>query len=222
MVPGSPSSTTTSAAISIIPPSSMQASSTIKNNLNGHAAARAAEDFEDPLGPGSVMSIATMDSYHTATTSAISSAYATEGGSTIRSLHGNFVPPLVHRFTLLKPGAKQKRTSGSASPNHKDNYVNPHSEGVGWNPLEILFSSKLLSGKCDLCGKRIGWKPVLECDDCGIRFVFFFVFSSSFLSLLLCLTFRIERTSNAANSPLLIAVLDLNPIITHRLRRKAR
>ena len=25
--------------------------------------------------------------------------------------------------------------------------------------------------KCDLCGKRLGWKPVLECDDCGLRFV---------------------------------------------------
>jgi len=45
--------------------------------------------------------------YVTAAASSISSAYATEGGSTVRSLHGNFVAPLVHRFTSLKPG-KQK------------------------------------------------------------------------------------------------------------------
>ncbi|KAF8870643.1 kinase-like domain-containing protein [Gymnopilus junonius] len=177
VVPGSPSSATSSAAISVIPPSSIPNSSTIKNHLNGQGAG-AAEDLEDPLGPGSVMSIATLDTYHTAassSTSAISSAYATEGGSTIRSLHANYVAPLVHRFTLLKPGAKQKRTSGSASPNngnnnHNDNHANSHSEGVNWNPLDIFkFSSMLSGGKCDVCGKRLGWKPMLECDDCGLR-----------------------------------------------------
>ncbi|KAF5314336.1 hypothetical protein D9619_011909 [Psilocybe cf. subviscida] len=152
---------------------------------------------DDPLGrESSILSIATMDSYHTAvpvpgaslsaisgvsttygsTSSSLSSAYATEGGSTIRSLHGNYVAPLVHRFTLLKPGARQhKRVSGSASPNGMSNSVSTpemaaqSSGGGGWNPLEILFSSGLLVGKCDLCAKRIGWKPVLECDDCGLR-----------------------------------------------------
>ncbi|CAA7262574.1 unnamed protein product [Cyclocybe aegerita] len=132
------------------------------STINGRAAS-----YIDPLGTDSIMSIATLDSYHTvATPSTISSAFATEGGSTIRSLHGNFVAPLVHRFTLLKPG-KQKRSSGSVSPHR-----GPGSERVenaGWNPLEMLFSSGLLVGKCDLCNKRIGWKPVLECDDCGLR-----------------------------------------------------
>src|SRR5258708_6028262 len=59
----------------------------------------------DPLNSSSMLSIATLDSYYTAppsSRSTISSANATEGGSTIRSLHGNFVAPLVHRFTLLK------------------------------------------------------------------------------------------------------------------------
>jgi LIM domain kinase 1 len=79
----------------------------------------------------------------------------------------------VHRFTLLKPGAKQKRnSSGSASPNnHGNGSESAGGAGVGWNPLEILFSSGILVGKCDLCNKRIGWKPVLECDDCGLRFI---------------------------------------------------
>ncbi|KAJ2921056.1 hypothetical protein H1R20_g16038, partial [Candolleomyces eurysporus] len=115
---------------------------------------------DDPLNSASLLSI---DSYHTANSSAISSALATEGGSTIRSLpHNNalFAPAsLVHRFTLLKPGTKPKRlSSGSAN-----------GESSIWNPLEIFFSSGLLVSKCDLCNKRIGWKPFLECDDCNIR-----------------------------------------------------
>lgn len=123
----------------------------------------------DPLGSSSIMSIATLDSYHTAITeSAISSTCATEGGSTIRSLHGNHVAPLVHRFTLLKPGTKQKRASGSASPS---GHGTTETSG-GWNPLDIIFSSGLLISKCDLCNKRIAWKPVLECDDCGLRCVY--------------------------------------------------
>lgn len=118
----------------------------------------------DPLGTSSIMSIATLDTYHTATSSSIiSSAYATEGGSTLESLRGNYVAPLVHRFTLLKPGAKQKRNSGSMSPSTSV------PETGSWNPLEILFSSALLVEKCDLCHKRLGWKSVLQCDDCGLR-----------------------------------------------------
>lgn len=122
----------------------------------------------DPLGTSSIFSIASIDSYHTAhTASAISSAFATEGGSTIRSLHGNYVVPLVHRFTLIKPGAKPKKNSisGTLTPNGGE------SAAVGWNPLDLIFSSALLVAKCDVCNKRLGWRPVLECDDCGLRFV---------------------------------------------------
>ena len=129
----------------------------------------------DILGSSSILSIASIDTYHTAADhathrshSVISSAYATEGGSSIRSVHPN--APMVHRFTLLKPGgAKQKRNSGSASPSG----TGVEGQGQGWNrnPLEMLFASGLLVGKCDLCNKRIGWKPVLECDDCGLRCV---------------------------------------------------
>jgi len=90
--------------------------------------------------------------------SSISTTAATEGGSTIRSLPST----LVHRFTLLKPGAK--RSSDSVSPPQRS----PPGEG-GWNPFERIFTSGLLTVKCDICTKRIGWKPVLECDDCGLR-----------------------------------------------------
>ena len=118
----------------------------------------------DVFGISSLMSIASIDTYHAVprtASSVISSTCATEGGSTIRSIYGNFVPPLVHRFTLLKPGAKR---DGSPGPGDGG-------AAASWNPLELFFSSGLLMVKCDLCGKRLGWKPVLECDDCGLRFV---------------------------------------------------
>jgi len=107
--------------------------------------------------------------------------------------HGRFgyygAVSLMHRFTLLKPGTKPKRnsTSGNASPpndrlerdrdrdtdqviNHSNHNV-ALAVGAGWNlnPLDLFFSSGLLVSKCDVCNKRFGWKPVLECDDCGLR-----------------------------------------------------
>ncbi|PPR02831.1 hypothetical protein CVT24_002228 [Panaeolus cyanescens] len=167
----------------ILPQTSSYSSSEIlQPNLNTETEnGGKASSYVDPLGTSSIVSIATLDSYHTATTSSsgassgagspsyVSSAYATEGGSTIRSLHGNYVAPMVHRFTLLKPGKQQKRTSGSASPIGKAGGSEPLGLNIQWNPLEMIFSSGLLAGKCDLCAKRIGWKPVLECDDCGLR-----------------------------------------------------
>ena len=102
----------------------------------------------------SAFSIATFQTAH----SSISTTAATEGGSTIRTVPST----LVHRFTLMKPGAK--RSSGNISPTRR-----PPPGEVGWNPFERIFSSGLLTVKCDVCTKRIGWKPVLECDDCGLR-----------------------------------------------------
>ncbi|KAJ6542629.1 kinase-like domain-containing protein [Mycena capillaripes] len=129
---------------------------------------RSLSESEHDLLGGSILSIASLDSYHTAhSVSAISTTYATEGGSTIRSLHGNYTAPLVHRFSLLKPGAKPKKSgsNGTVSPTGSSG----SGEFSGWNPLDLFFSSGLLVAKCDICTKRLGWKPVLECDDCGLR-----------------------------------------------------
>lgn len=112
------------------------------------------EDGARRRDAASAFSVATFQTAH----SSISTTAATEGGSTIRSVPSM----LVHRFTLLKPGAK--RSSGSISPPRRS----PPGE-VGWNPFERIFTSGLLTAKCDICTKRIGWKPVLECDDCGLR-----------------------------------------------------
>ncbi|KAG7087552.1 hypothetical protein E1B28_013508 [Marasmius oreades] len=127
------------------------------------------QDGQDLLGSSSILTIDSLDSYHTARgrSSIISTALATEGGSTIRSLTGNYTSPLVHRFTLIKPGAKPKKSSGSGT------FSPPDSAAAvaiaGWNPFELFFSSGLLVQKCDICFKRLGWKPVLECDDCGLK-----------------------------------------------------
>ena len=104
-----------------------------------------------PISSGSILSVQT---YRTAQSSVPSTTRATKGHSSIRSV------PMLHRFTLIRPGAKR---SGSTS-------FARHVDG-GWNPLELFFSSALLVQKCDICLKRIGWKPVLECDDCGLRWV---------------------------------------------------
>ncbi|OSD03678.1 kinase-like protein [Trametes coccinea BRFM310] len=114
-------------------------------------------------------SMLSIESYHTASSSSImapSLAVATEGGSTIR---GSSIP-MVHRFTLIKPGSKR-----SAGGKEKEKDVHSRSASPTrstenlWSPLELFFSSTLLSAKCDVCSKRLGWKPVLECDDCGLR-----------------------------------------------------
>jgi len=102
-------------------------------------------------------SIATIDSYYTASTpSALSVAAATEGGSTLRAPTPT-TAPAVHRFTLIRPGAKRLTSPTSLGDS-------------GWGPLEF-FTSGLLGGgaKCDICAKRLGRKPVLECDDCGLK-----------------------------------------------------
>jgi LIM domain kinase 1 len=108
------------------------------------------DDSDTPTSSDSIMSA---QSYQTAQSSIQCSTTATKGHSSISS------PPMLHRFTLLRPGTK--RTSRSVSPTR-------HTDG-GWNPLELIFSSGLLVQKCDICSKRIGWKPTLECDDCGLR-----------------------------------------------------
>lgn len=133
-------------------------------------------------GPTPTDSLITIDSYHTAgsmsafelangnvSDSEISIAAATEGSTMAQ--HTSFAVPLVHRFTLIKPGGRRMSVggveprSGTTSPAR----INAQ-EAAGWSPLDFLFSSTLLGAKCDICLKRLGWKPVLECDDCGMRY----------------------------------------------------
>lgn len=121
--------------------------------------------------PTSTDSMISIESYHTASSSSImapSLAAATEGGSTIR---GSAMIPMVHRFTLIKPGSKRSSSGGKEALTVQGRSTSPsRSTEAIWSPLELFFSSTLLSAKCDVCAKRLGWKPVLECDDCGMRY----------------------------------------------------
>lgn len=113
--------------------------------------------------------IDTIDSFATANSEiAPSTAAATEGGSTIRMSPS----ALMHRFTLIKPGAtKRASLSGGVSPTTAAQQAQASAAAAadGWSPFDFFFSSGMLAAKCDICTKRIGWKPVLECDDCGLR-----------------------------------------------------
>ena len=128
----------------------------------------ATSDIQNPGVPASVLSTVT---FHTAHSSSVVSTAAATEGSTICTSH-------VHRFTLIKPGAKRGNGGGSGGENRQSvGHVNTRGNGsydphaVGWNPLDLFFSSGLLVAKCDVCMKRLGWKPILECDDCGLRLV---------------------------------------------------
>ena len=102
-------------------------------------------------GPDSKLSVQTNISYCTAPSSTTA---ATNGHSSVQAVH------TLHRFTLIRPGTKRS----TATPGR--------CLDGGWNPLELFFPNGLLGQKCDICAKRIGRKPVLECDDCGLRCVF--------------------------------------------------
>ena len=126
------------------------------------------ENIAIPSGP--TESMLSIDSFHTARSSSIlgapSIAAATEGGSTIGPVEASV---MLHRFTLIKPGASGKKPSINISQGVTSNASHGPSE-AGWSPFDFFFSSGLVA-KCDLCHKRLGWKPVLECDDCGLRCV---------------------------------------------------
>jgi LIM domain kinase 1 len=113
-------------------------------------------------------SVLSIESYHTASSSmsSISSANATQGGSTIHAAPSTH----IHRFTLIKLGAKKHGID--EVPKYRLNSEGPSSAGgeQNWSPFGFFFSSAL-AAKCDLCTKRLGRKPVLECDDCGLRCV---------------------------------------------------
>ena len=102
---------------------------------------------------------------------------ATEGGSTVRSeIIGG-----IHRFTLIKPGVSKTKNANASgaksaflgSPSKGTNLPGTSRTGNSLGSLDSFFTSGFSFGvknpKCDLCSKRLGWQPFLECDDCGLR-----------------------------------------------------
>ncbi|KAH8115078.1 kinase-like protein [Phellopilus nigrolimitatus] len=158
-----------------------QASNTVPPSLSSILTIRSPQPTDAGQGtlPPSV-SVGSIESFHTASSS-ISIAAATEGSSLNTSTINGGVGPspssLIHRFTLIKPGVKRQAHSPGArmgSPvkgereRERDEPSSPGGDGQLWSPFGFFFSSAL-AAKCDICAKRLGWKPVLECDDCGLR-----------------------------------------------------
>ncbi|KZV99260.1 kinase-like protein [Exidia glandulosa HHB12029] len=120
-----------------------------------HTPALEHDEFVSPRGARSEFTIGT---YHTARSVVPSIAAATDGGSSFIAGGAQ-----LHRFTLIRPGRKS-----TASGNSTSSSTPSRSE---WNPLEFLFGlgTGTAGAKCDLCSKRLGFRPLLECDDCGLR-----------------------------------------------------
>ncbi|KDN52790.1 kinase-like protein [Tilletiaria anomala UBC 951] len=73
--------------------------------------------------------------------------------------------PLPHRFTLVKNGMKR--------PSNLTAAATAAASGIAGSafgsllPPAIMLTNAL--AKCWVCGKRIGWKPFLDCDDCPYK-----------------------------------------------------
>ena len=147
------------------------------------------------MNDASTSSIVGFNTYHS-TSCSISSALVAEGGSIMSTVGTNGSINSrggagIHRFTNIKPGTKPKKlgarvVAGSATaqsdfePSRVKGQVergiiaSTSSSAIGalaWNPLDLFFSSGLLMVKCDVCFKRLGWRPVMTCDDCGMKYV---------------------------------------------------
>jgi LIM domain kinase 1 len=191
---------------------------------------RSASEEKIAIPSGPTDSMLSIDSFHTARSSSIlnapSIAAATEGGSSIRPGEPSV---MLHRFTLIKPGASGKKLPTGVSQGITSSASQGPSE-AGWSPFDFFFSSGLVA-KCDLCHKRLGWKPVLECDDCGLKWVteiIFFFFSKQgrggdFADCFV----GIGLTSNVVNLPLVIVAWEVGMLLLlqaryHSARSRAR
>lgn len=82
--------------------------------------------------------------------------------------------PLYHRFTLVKNGtrrpslSKLKTASGcDVRPQDTVPDSQPRAGASSMLPPALMLATAL--AKCQVCNKRIGWKPFLDCDDCPYR-----------------------------------------------------
>jgi len=149
----------------------------------------------EPLAHRQTASAMTIDTFRTAHEgSTLSVAVATIGdnehaGASDQSMPGAIETSssfMYHRFTMIKPGSKRHSVGilPVTRPSPKGGIGKRHSivDGLSWGPFDFFLgrarkqstsgaSTPTPSTKCDLCGKRLGlgYKTILECDDCGIR-----------------------------------------------------
>ncbi|SPO30323.1 related to serine/threonine protein kinase [Ustilago trichophora] len=92
--------------------------------------------------------------------------------ATIASVSSGIVEPvpICHRFTLVKNGTRRPNSVAAAAAQaasgsaHNHNHVSSYPSLL---PPAVMLSNAL--AKCWVCGKRIGWKPFMDCDDCPYK-----------------------------------------------------
>ncbi|SOV05409.1 related to serine/threonine protein kinase [Ustilago sp. UG-2017a] len=92
--------------------------------------------------------------------------------ATIASVNSGVIEPvpICHRFTLVKNGTRRPTSvtavaqAAAGSNGHQHQHVSSYPSLL---PPAIMLSNAL--AKCWVCGKRIGWKPFMDCDDCPYK-----------------------------------------------------
>lgn len=90
--------------------------------------------------------------------------------ATIASVSSGIVEPvpICHRFTLVKNGTRRPNSLTAAAQQAASGSAHQHvSSYPSLLPPAIMLTNAL--AKCWVCGKRIGWKPFMDCDDCPYK-----------------------------------------------------
>ncbi|CDS01578.1 related to serine/threonine protein kinase [Sporisorium scitamineum] len=88
--------------------------------------------------------------------------------------------PICHRFTLVKNGTRRpnnvvaaaQAVANANSHSHSHPAVAAAAPAITSYYPSLLPPAVMLSNalaKCWVCGKRIGWKPFMDCDDCPYK-----------------------------------------------------
>ncbi|PWY97352.1 kinase-like protein [Testicularia cyperi] len=90
--------------------------------------------------------------------------------ATIASVSSGIVEPvpIQHRFTLVKNGTRRPVSIAAAAQQAANGSNHAHVTSYpSLMPPAVMLSNAL--AKCWVCGKRIGWKPFMDCDDCPYK-----------------------------------------------------
>lgn len=90
--------------------------------------------------------------------------------ATISSANSSYLESdsIQHRFTLVKNGTRRPASITAAAQQAAGEGAHVHpSSYPSLMPPAVMLGNAL--AKCWVCGKRIGWKPFMDCDDCPYK-----------------------------------------------------
>ncbi len=90
--------------------------------------------------------------------------------ATIASVSSGVIEPvpICHRFTLVKNGTRRPASVTAAAQQAVSGSSHQHASAYpSLLPPAVMLANAL--AKCWVCGKRIGWKPFMDCDDCPYK-----------------------------------------------------